>query len=309
MSRGKAPSVSIEIMGGLGNQLFAFTAGKYVSNHLGANLRVIQRPARKNESIHSSSLATLETNHEIETRISPLEKLGLFTRRLLMGLATKIGLSLDFRRRISRIYISEKIGFDMWLTAAKASYYISGYFQTYVYLHSLRSEGLMPPLKLKAESQWFSRLSQELALANPIVMHVRRGDYLHEANQFIGALSAEYYLGALDLINRQGGESVPKRQIWVFTDSPDYVKNEFLPHLGSDLNVISPPEHSDPAESMVLMSLANTIVISNSTFSWWAAAISEATTVVSPSKWFRNHNDPEKLIPDTWLRAESKWLN
>jgi hypothetical protein len=224
-------------------------------------------------------------------------------------LASSFGVSKKNTEKISRIHISEKIGFDQRLVASRSGYYISGYFQTFVYLNSLRSQGLMPPLTLQFESQWFKQTAKELARSNPIVIHVRRGDYLHEANRFIGALSTQYYLDAIKFLNGDSVAESNKREVWVFTDSPDYVTMEFSPHLGSDLNVISPPENSDPAESMLLMSLASALVISNSTFSWWAASLSQGSTVVAPSKWFRDGNDPERLIPGEWLRAESKWMS
>jgi hypothetical protein len=55
-------------------------------------------------------------------------------------------------------------------------------------------------------------------------------------------------------------------------------------------------------ELLVEMSTFQTILISNSTFSWWAAFINtKATRIYFPSPWFRNSPDPIELTPDNWV--------
>jgi hypothetical protein len=75
------------------------------------------------------------------------------------------------------------------------------------------------------------------------------------------------------------------------------------------LKVLSPPPDSDPVESLLLMSSTTYIAISNSSFSWWAAKLSETDTLVfAPSKWYELRNDPIDLIPDSWIRITSDWM-
>ena len=95
--------------------------------------------------------------------------------------------------------------------------------------------------------------------------------------------------------------------ILVFTDSPEAISVE-LEELGREFRIITPPEESDPVESLFLMKLASHIAISNSTYSWWAATIAAPGTVVyAPTKWFELRDDPVDLLPDEWIRVKSDW--
>jgi hypothetical protein len=57
------------------------------------------------------------------------------------------------------------------------------------------------------------------------------------------------------------------------------------------------------------MSSSKHIAISNSTFSWWSAKLAGAdTSIFAPSKWYELRDDPIDLIPDSWNRATSDWM-
>jgi serine kinase of HPr protein (carbohydrate metabolism regulator) len=136
---------------------------------------------------------------------------------------------------------------------------------------------------------------------NVLSLHVRRGDYALPANRMAGMLSYDYYREAL---MRTGDHD----SIWIFTDSPKEVENEFS-QLKHRFDVIVPPKDSDPVESLLLMASTKNIVISNSTFSWWSAMIAgDTASIHAPSKWYEHRADPSKLIPENWKRIPSEWV-
>ena len=135
-------------------------------------------------------------------------------------------------------------------------------------------------------------------------MHMRRGDYFKVQSEF-GILSEDYYQKALSIL-RNDGKICP---VWVFTDSPELVQQKFIDTLGSGSKVILPPIESTPAESLSLMQYGSANIISNSTFSWWPAFLSKSSAqTVCPSKWFKNMETPEYLIPGHWTQLNPVWL-
>lgn len=307
--KSKTHKVTIELMGGLGNQLFALMAGTYAAYKLQVKLRPYLRKPGPTESVHKSSVRSLLSDLPVVTSLSKVERVWLALRFVTRDFAGRMRVPTRWISRITKLYVSPVVGYDKSLAAAKPGDFITGYFQTHRYMDELKMINRMPKLALTSESQWFQDHLQKLEATNPIIIHVRRGDYLLEKNDFIGALAVNYYLEALRLVDRNIEHQIKSRPIWIFSDDPSLVKEEFagISEFES-AQYIQAPKSSDPAESLFLMSAASTIVISNSTFSWWSAALSQGATVVAPAKWFKKSEDPDSLIPSTWLRAESSWL-
>jgi hypothetical protein len=296
-------------MGGLGNQLFALTAGLYAAHKLQVRLRPYLRRPGPTETTHNSSVHSLFLDSPVLTSLSRSEHLWLRLRFAIRRFAIALGARTLWINKLTKLFVSPVVGYYKPLESAKPGDFIAGYFQTHRYLDELRLVDRMPKLALAKESQWFRDYLQLLNETNPIIIHVRRGDYLQQRNDFIGALSVDYYLNSLGLIAQSEGQQMGNRPIWIFSDQPSVVKEEFGGRSEfQSAQFIEAPEDSDPAESLILMSSASSIVISNSTFSWWSAALSQGACVVAPSKWFKKSEDPDSLVPTDWLRAESSWL-
>jgi len=134
--------------------------------------------------------------------------------------------------------------------------------------------------------------------------HVRRGDYKNYAEEF-GLLSARYYSEALKEIESQ----IPNAKLWLFSDEPEEVSNEFK-GSGITFNYVVKDNELSPAESITLMSKLSGLIIANSTFSWWAGFLSKGHLVVAPKPWFRSEGSwlkEENLIPDSWVRVSADW--
>jgi hypothetical protein len=249
------------------------------------------------------------SDRKVILSLSRQEKLRLSSRLVIGNFATKLGIPASNLNRITKLHVSPVVGYDKTLDAARPGDYIVGYFQTHLYLDELRLVNRMPKLALTEKSTWFREHLKEMAETNPTVIHVRRGDYLLDKNNYIGVLSVEYFLNGLRLLESRIEHQTKAKPIWIFSDEPGVVKEEFSGIMEFvSAKYIETPPGSDPAESLILMSSASSIVISNSTFSWWSAALSKGAKVVAPSKWFKRSEDPQDLIPANWLRAESSWL-
>ena len=92
-------------------------------------------------------------------------------------------------------------------------------------------------------------------------------------------------------------------QVFVFTDDKDWASKHLqLPH---NTRIVSlPSEFDTPVVNLLALSQGHRFVISNSTFGWWGAWLSDSpgTSVVAPRRWFRDlSRDGSLLVPDSWV--------
>lgn len=207
---------------------------------------------------------------------------------------TSVLLSIS-RREILSVKICQGIGFDAELKQGFFSTYFVGYFQSYKWLKSL-SETQEINVKLKNSSdevECFKALAQ---VENPLVVHVRLGDYLSEGG--FGTLDASYYARAITHAMNSGDFG----KIWLFSDDPRGALERLPANL--DLEIRTMPDFSDsPASTLEVMRLGKGYVIANSTFSWWGAALSYELKplVIYPYPWFQSMDSPLDLVPPHWL--------
>ena len=137
-----------------------------------------------------------------------------------------------------------------------------------------------------------------------MAIHVRRGDYKNPDSP-VGLLSRTYYKDAIEQVYSRYENS----NFWIFSDDIDDSHNLLDGLVPKNSNWVSPPEGSDPAESLVLMSLSKVIIIANSSFSWWAAKTGvKKELVIAPSPWFKTLESPTYLIPNSWYQIKSSWM-
>lgn len=127
-----------------------------------------------------------------------------------------------------------------------------------------------------------------------VALHVRRGDYRNSENiELFGKFcDVEYYRNAIEIIKN----TVDNPVFFVFSDDIEWVRNNIRPEnvVYVDIN-----KGVDSWKDMYLMSRCRDFIIANSTFSYWAAMLSENRgTVIYPRKWF--FWDNPDIFPDDW---------
>ena len=124
-------------------------------------------------------------------------------------------------------------------------------------------------------------------------IHVRRGDYLKFPN-IHPTQTMDYYNKAIELI--------PANKFLVFSDDVGWCKQNFK---GSRFVVT---EEVSGDVDFRMLTACNYFIISNSSFSWWAAWLSahEDKVIISPKKWFGKELDKSSpivdLIPPEWIQ-------
>ena len=117
----------------------------------------------------------------------------------------------------------------------------------------------------------------------------------------------EYYLNSIAFF-RSNNVTAP---IFIFSDDPEFVTQELGPLIPGEWTLVDAERKLSPSETLQLMAFGKYFVTANSTFSWWAATLSQSGPgqIIAPSKWFRNGPDPIDLIPDEWIRQQSIWVS
>ena len=133
---------------------------------------------------------------------------------------------------------------------------------------------------------------------NSVAIHIRKGvDYLRNPI-FSGICPIEYYHEAIKYVR----EHVDNPIFYVFTDNKEWVLNN-LTDLNYTLCDWNPTSGKMNYLDMQLMSCAKHNIISNSSYSWWAAWLNKNPDkiVVAPQKW-SNRGGGSDIIPDSWIQ-------
>jgi len=304
MSRKTKQRVEIELVGGLGNQLFGYFAGAYYAQKFNKSLIIDLTQVSSGLTNHGSELTSfkLSKTHElIKFKPGSIVKLN---KRFFDKLSIKFKFINYFRYKLLGVYQSKEVGFDSFLEKRSEISRIQGYYQTWKYVDSLQEVGADVSLEIVNPSNWFLELQNEINKVNPIVIHVRRGDYKNP-NSPVGLLSRSYYQDTIGVVNNKYGN----RNFWIFSDDIADSQKLLDGLIPKNSNWVSPPNGSDPAESLVLMSLPKVIIIANSSFSWWAAKTGmEKELVIAPNPWFKSLESPTHLIPNSWKQVKSSWM-
>jgi hypothetical protein len=154
--------------------------------------------------------------------------------------------------------------------------------------------------KLSVQNSWVSNIASEIKRVNPIVVHVRLGDYLNFPGIY-GIVEAEYYLQAVSHLHSQN----PKSPIWLISDNPNLAIERLKGLLDFDY-VLEQPEGISPLQFLNAVSSTNKIIIANSTFSWWAAWLAQQRNtevqVVMPSRFHSYEREIDRLYISGWKR-------
>jgi hypothetical protein len=265
--------VHLLLIGGLGNQLFQLAAGLYINDN--SKLRI-----RFSSSWFSSTQRfrrmRMTPRQMLISEILLDEEQSSLSRR-------KVRLVFFCSRFIRSLVVSESDANDTPLERISSSTkLLSGYFQNYRYVESVQDS----LLKRFSESETFKTLIPR-QLKPRIAIHIRLGDYVDDASAraFHGLTSIEYYVTAAHQMIQETG----LREILIISDDPRKARNMFTAAFEMTDIEISHVENSTEMEDLALLSHSAGIVISNSSFSWWAAWLGSNTLgarVIAPTPWF-----------------------
>ena len=142
---------------------------------------------------------------------------------------------------------------------------------------------------------------REIISRNAVCVHIRRGDYLNEKWKALQVCDFKYYNEAINQAKKELTDPV----FYVFSTSHDdieWIKANY--HFDADIHYVD--LNNPDYEEFRLMKNCKHFIISNSTFSWWAAFLSnnQSKVVWTPSIWRKDQPESNDIIPEKWRRIE-----
>lgn len=168
---------------------------------------------------------------------------------------------------------------------------IKGYFQSEKYF--INHKEIIKSLFLPSENEIKevkNELEEKKQNSSLVSIHIRRGDYLK--------FSHHHYVQTIDYYN-SAMKYFPDSKFFIVSDDMNWAKENIKGE-----NIIY-SDFKDEISDFYSMICCDHNIISNSTFSWWAAYLGqkENKVIAAPKQWYQ-HNakiDISDLIPDKWI--------
>ncbi len=288
-------------MGGLGNQMFQYAAGRSLAWRLGTDLRLDRsflEAEHKGNTPRPYELHCFNISAEAASAQEIAMLLGehTFANRLRAAVRRRLGM----RWELSHLYREPHYHYDEAFTSLPDNTYLKGYWHSERYFSAVAARmaaefTIRYPLAGRNQG-----IAADIAATESVSIHIRRGDYVtdRKIQQTHGSCSLEYYRDAVAMMGRSGSP-----HFFLFSDDHDWVRKNL--QIGYPTTVVDCNGTDKGYEDLRLMSLCRHNIIANSSFSWWGAWLNRNPdkTVIAPSRWFNNQKMDEKdLLPAGWLR-------
>ena len=185
-----------------------------------------------------------------------------------------------------------------------------GFYQSYKYFQDFQST-IYERIKLKEKKDAVQHKYSELFMDSQketVGIHFRLGDYKAK-RYYHPIMNYEYFENSLEYIVSRA--SKVSRVLYV-CESEDNIyvtsKIDLLQKKYPEIEFVKVPDSIPDYEQVLILSLTNHNIISNSTFSWWGAYFNENSKkiVCYPSVWFGEYfehtPDLQHLIPSEWIK-------
>lgn len=288
--------IIVQIIGGLGNQMFQYALGRCLSLKLQKEFKM-DLTGFNNYKLHHYALGHLN----ILENIASLEEVKRYTFKVLFSRVTRIikkGTKPYFKRSIVQ---EQSTNFDPNIFKILGNVYLKGYWQSEKYFKPIEAI-IRREFTIKDQpDETNKKIALNIAHSNAVSIHVRRADYINNqtTNKVHGVCSLDYYHKAVEVVAKK----IKSPIFFIFSDDHEWVKNNLkfnYPMVYVTHNLVE-----KNYEDLRLMSLCQHNIIANSSFSWWGTWLNpnKKKIVIAPKLWFQDKSrDASDLIPSTWIK-------
>ena len=312
--------IAIQLMGGFGNQLFQLSKALSLVEK-SETIFVYQRDSNSDIDLiinnvikHGIDIVRVDRQEFYFAKVADrcvgmllaieLGNRKVWFPRVIRGILKLIAFCL-FRLQIpvKGISIAKGLGHIEDDKRSKEKLLI-GYFQTF---HPTSSNFVSKHIKCAIEETRRNEARSDFLqeTKGTLILHVRLGDYIQEEK--FGILGIDYYINAIQLYKT---ENIGR--FLIFSDDIQLAKKLYGDSLQEQAYRVFGSEtyaswiqsvNDSTLDTFHLMRTGSHFIIANSSFSWWAARMSEVrdAKVIAPDPWFHRMESPLDLYPPEWV--------
>jgi len=269
-------SITVKLVGGLGNQLHCLAAGIAVSGKLETRLILDTShiPFGSNKS-RLLELHNIELNRELLERIIVLPERNRVLKAAEHFRSSYLRIGRSLVKEYEPTYFDSGHSPNIQLGKISAGSAMSGHFLNFLWADLAVKYGFPTKIAPLTKSKKFIEATNTIDFGG-ICVHLRLGDY-ENLRHIFPRVPESYYLDAISEIHGS-----PK--IYIFAEFRNEVQKNY-PELSKIENlVVFDKRDFSTVETISLMSKFSTIIASNSTFSSWAG-------------WFGSQNNSKVFSP------------
>jgi hypothetical protein len=297
--------IIVQLQGGLGNQLFQYFSGVYLSDKLGMEFVIdetrhafdVSVIKRKLKGVGDGSIKELLDLPESIFLKKSLLSINSVARKIpiyreTFVCATELEIPSVFQPNLDLICDYEFHDKHLRLNVTLQSLAFLNVPQIKDHYNTKISNGT----KFRAE---FENLMRDAQVDAACAVHVRLGDYITNGQHDL--LTKTYYERAFSALS----EFDDIENIWLFSDDIQNARKYLPKSITSRISREYGPDDLSTNETLILMAKCKSHIISNSTFSLWSALFSGSNHVVAPKPWFKRSTiDVEMKFPDEWITVQ-----
>lgn len=314
--------ITLIIKDGLGNQLFEYAYARYLQETFYKNEKLIINPYY----INHKDFRVLSLQHfKLGEKTSIIQN---STKQAANMRAFKIRvLWANFNELIPwKIFKKKPLGKNKFLERAQKGLYYTYTSQTNYGIYKsnnknkfifgcYQGEDNFKPIEniIREEFQIITKASKEnqailedIKRNNSVCLHIRRGDYLSSKWKNLQICDFNYYQKAINKIC----QIIPSPTFYIFSNNHEdieWIKSNynFTTEINATFKYID--QNNPDYEELRLMQSCKHFIISNSTFSWWAAYLAnyKEKIVIAPDKWNLNYTGSEMIYLKEWMKIST----
>lgn len=283
--------VAVRLNGGIGNQLFIYTAARALAQRLGTEV-----------VLNTSKGFVIDFRYHRTFELAPFQ-LSYLTDPILTFDYRGSGKVQELSRRIGRnffrpgyVYLKDNTDNtsvdDRFFKIKSKNVFLEGFWQSPMYFQEyeqLIRQDLSFPADLELKLKDKIGIIKDCSARTHVCMGVRRYQECVDLGRLV-RIDEDYYLKAMDYVSKYT-ENTP--MFHIYTQDVDWVKKHIVEK--TDFDIVIEQERST-IEDLCLMSKYHYHIISNSTFYWWGAWLADGKMVVTTDKFINKHSNLSKWI-------------